>query len=64
MTKNREQPQVETVLLQVQSLILIEFTEIVPPLYCDFKTHRFQVKVQDVVHVGGQGGEQSVVRPV
>lgn len=28
------------------------------------KPHRFQVKVQDVVHVGGQGGEESVVGPV
>lgn len=32
--------------------------------YCDLKTHRFEVKVQDVVHVGGQGSEQSVVGPV
>lgn len=28
------------------------------------KPHRFEVKVQDVVHVGGQGGEQGVVGPV
>lgn len=26
--------------------------------------HRFQVKVQDVIHVDGQGGEQGVVGPV
>lgn len=26
--------------------------------------HRFEVKVQDVVHVGGQRGEQRVVGPV
>lgn len=28
------------------------------------KPHRFQVKVQDVVHVAGQGCEQGVVGPV
>lgn len=27
-------------------------------------THRLEVKVQDVVHVGGQGREQGVVGPV
>lgn len=28
------------------------------------RAHRFQVEVQDVVHVGGQGCEQGVVGPV
>lgn len=35
-------------------------------IWCDgaAETHRLQVKVQDVVHVGGQGGEQRVEGPV